>query len=420
MKKILVYTLITLSFVLVPIALLFDAAGHINPSNFAALAFGVTAYSVMALNLVLAARVRIIEQSLGGLDRVYFLHKWLGVSILVLAILHERIGIEVKGQGATSGLSKLAAEAAEFVFPMLILLGLISVIKRLPKLKFELPYNLWRWSHRIMGLIFAVLIFHQFFVKLPFDNNTLISSYLSWMGLFGLSCFVYSQTAPFLRRRPYQVVSVTRGPAATTIRLSALGKPIRNRAGQFAFVSFRRPGLREAHPFTISSDPSATEVEFSIKPSGDFTRNVREKVEVGDKAWIEGAYGRFETADADPKQIWLAGGIGITPFLAWADKLQSVDTRKIDLFYCVRDRPEAIGIDRLNAAASRVEGLNVHLHVSSEDGRMTAERLAAAADPVGASLWFCGPVQLRHAVLAGLKEIEKKPKSVHFERFEFR
>jgi predicted ferric reductase len=67
-----------------------------------------------------------------------------------------------------------------------------------------------------------------------------------------------------------------------------------------------------------------------------------------------------------------------------------------------------------------VPGFRLHLHVSSEEGRLDAETLAAKADPKGASLWFCGPVQLRKSLIKGLTAIGKAPKSVHFERFEFR
>jgi predicted ferric reductase len=37
-----------------------------------------------------------------------------------------------------------------------------------------------------------------------------------------------------------------------------------------------------------------------------------------------------------------------------------------------------------------------------------------------ASLWFCGPPPLRVALEKGLKQSGTRPRSVHFERFEFR
>ena len=115
-----------------------------------------------------------------------------------------------------------------------------------------------------------------------------------------------------------------------------------------------------------------------------------------------------------------AGGIGITPFLALADALPTDGADEIDLFYCVRTRDEAVGIERLEAVAQRMLRFRVHLHVSAEQGRLDAETLAATADPKGANFWFCGPAQLRQGLLRGLTALDKSPKSVHFERFEFR
>ena len=407
-------------FFFLPLYLLFDAAGHLNPTVFGGLCAGVGAFCLMSMNLVLAARPGILERWMGGLDKLYWVHKWTGAGALGLLFLHESVDLEVKGQGATSGLSELAAEAGELVYVPFLILGLASLIKRIPRVNFEIPYAWWRLSHRFMGLIFAVGVFHQFFVKLPFDNSVVISAYLTWMGIAALAAFGWSQAVPFLQRRRYKVTSVSREEGATVIRMAPEGRPLKRKPGQFALISFARSGLGEPHPFTISSHPGSDEIEFSIKPLGDFTRRLRDAVEPGDKAHLQGAFGRFSGARPGKRQIWLAGGIGITPFLALAGSLKEGDSAGIDLFYCVRNRSEAIGLDRLEAAARRVPGFRVHLHVSSEDGRMDAGKLAAKADPKGASFWFCGPVQLRKSLIKGLAAAGKSPKSVHFERFEFR
>lgn len=407
-------------FFFAPLYFLFDAAGHLQPAVFGGLCAGVGAYCLMSMNLVLAARPRVLERWLGGLDKLYWVHKWTGAGALVLIFLHEQIDLEVKGRGATSGLSELAAEAGELVFYPLLVLGLLSLFKRIPRLSFEIPYAWWRLSHRFMGAIFAVGVFHQFFVKLPFDNSTMISAYLTWMGIAALAAFAWTQAAPFLQRRAYKVTSVDRKPSATVIRLAPQGRPLKQAAGQFALISFARKGLTEAHPFTVSSQAGRDEIEFSIKPLGDFTRRLRDTATPGDTAYLQGGFGRFSGAKSGKRQVWLAGGIGITPFLALAGSLKADDNTDIDLVYCVRNRSEAIGLDRLEAAATRVPGFRLHLHVSSEEGRMDAEKLAAKADPAGAGLWFCGPVQLRKSILKGLSAIGKSPNSVHFERFEFR
>lgn len=413
-------TALLIIFFAVPLLLLFDAAGHLDPVIFGGLSAGTGAYCLMSMNLVLAARPGILERWMGGLDKLYWVHKWTGAGALVLIFLHDQVDLEVKGQGATSGLSELAAEAGDLVYVPFLILCLVSLFKRIPRLNIEIPYAWWRLSHRFMGLIFAAGVFHQFFVKLPFDNSAMISAYLTWMGVAALAGFAWSQAAPILQRRTYKVTAVERKDGATVVRMAPQGRPLQQSAGQFALISFARKGLGEPHPFTISSHAGSDEIEFSIKPLGDFTRRLRDTLEPGDTAHLQGAFGRFSGAKPGKRQVWLAGGIGVTPFLALAGSMKEDSTADVDLVYCVRNRSEAIGLDRLEAAARRVPGLRLHLHVSSEEGRLDAGKLAEKADPSGASLWFCGPVQLRKSVLKGLSEIGKAPKSVHFERFEFR
>ena len=49
---------------------------------------GVLAIVLMSLSLMLAARPRIVERWMNGLDKMYRLHKWLGIANLIVAAVH--------------------------------------------------------------------------------------------------------------------------------------------------------------------------------------------------------------------------------------------------------------------------------------------------------------------------------------------
>lgn len=49
---------------------------------------GTLALGLMSVAMVLATRPVFFEPWLGGLDKMYRLHKWLGVSALILAVTH--------------------------------------------------------------------------------------------------------------------------------------------------------------------------------------------------------------------------------------------------------------------------------------------------------------------------------------------
>ena len=411
--------------VLVPVALAYAAAGHLPGTTWPVIALGATALTLMAMNLILAARLPGFDALFGGLDQLYWVHKWTGMVILGAAFLHQQIKIATDGLEVTAALSRLAVDVAEVAFVALAVLSLISFFKRVPKfpkITWEIPYGLWRWSHRALGLVFVALAFHQAFVKAPFDSNVLLSVWLNAAALTGIAAFLWSQFGFLYRRHSYRVAGVDKHPAATIVDLEPVGKGLKVRPGSFAFVHFSSKGLREPHPFTVSQVRPNGGLQFSIRGLGDYTRHLRDVIAVGDTARVEGGYGRFHHHRGGPKQVWVAAGIGITPFLAWADHLKPGDADQIVLMYCVRNEAEGVALDRLRAAADRVPGFSLKLHMSDTDGRFDAGKLVSHL-PFGigqASLWFCGPAPMRDGLIKDLKAAGKAPRSVHFERFEFR
>lgn len=407
----------------VPLALTFAAAGHESARNLVALSAGTVAFTMMALNQALATRPPILERLLGGLDRAYALHKWLGAGVLGLVLVHTQVRFQQLGGVVPPGsLAETAVAVAKPAFYVLLALLLVSLFKRIPGLRFELPYGLWRQSHRLMGLVFLALVFHQFFVKAPFRSFDPIRLWLIAMSLLGVASFLYTLLGAPLRRRRYTVASVQHHPAATIIEASPVRRGLRPRAGSFAFLSVGRDGLREPHPFTLSRIGPDGAVQVAVRPLGDFTRRLRSRIQPGDRLWLEGGYGAFDPLRAGGKQVWIAGGIGITPFLALAEALNPRAHPDIVLFHSVATPDEAVGQDRLRAVAEHVDGFHVFLHATRDRGRLTA-RTVLESLPFRlseAELWFCGPAPMRKSLMAQFAKTGDRPARVHFERFEFR
>lgn len=421
--KILFWLIIGFIGVVAPLFLILLDAGRTGSTSLAALGAGACAFSLMAINLFLATRPRIIEKMAGGLDRIYQAHKWIGISLFPLLFIHAEVGMDIDGQIVSQGMAKTAVEIAEFVYwPLLALLG-VSWIKRFPRLSRDvLPYHIWRWSHRALGFVFIAIFVHQFFVKLPFNANATVAQYLNFMGVIGIMSFLYTQFLAPLRPRLFEVISVEKRPTATIITARPVKSGIRKRPGGFSVISFKQAGLREPHPFTVSRMGDLGEIEFSIRGLGDYTKRLRDKIKPGDAMTVEGPYGRFDYTTGERDQLWIAGGIGITPFLSFVDALDTDETRRISLLYCVRSREEAIGLERLEAAACRVGSFNFRIHESAKSGRLDAAELSAGLpfDLSSAGLWYCGPEGLRKSLLKSLRTLGKSPKSVYFEEFEFR
>ncbi len=411
--------------ILLPVALAFAAAGHLPGTTWPVIALGATAFTLMAINLVMAARLPGIDAMFDGLDQVYWVHKWLGMLILTCAFLHQQIKIATDGLQVMAAISELAIQVAEISFYLMVFLVLISFFKRvpkMPKITWEIPYGIWRQSHRLLGVVFLGIAFHQFFVKAPFDNNALLAYYLNGAAAVGAAAFLWSQFGFLVRRRAYKVTAVTKHPAATIVDLEPAGRGVSVRPGSFAFVKFSAKGLGEPHPFTVSQVRPNGGIQFSIRGLGDYTRHLRDALSVGDTAKVEGGYGRFHHHRGGPKQVWVAAGIGVTPFIAWADHLKPGDAEQICMIYCIRNEAEGVALDRLRAAAERVPGFTLKLHCSDTDGRFDAAKLVSYLpfEIAQASFWFCGPAPMREGLVKDLKASGKVPRAIHFERFEFR
>ncbi len=190
-------------------------------------------------------------------------------------------------------------------------------------------------------------------------------------------------------------------------------------AGQFAFVTFDdREG---PHPFTISSawhgDGS---LFFLIKGLGDYTSTLPATLKVGDLVKVEGPYGCFAFDDRMPRQIWVAGGIGITPFIARMQALADApDGKSIDLFYSTSVPDEAF-ISRVKLRAEQAH-VGLHIVVVAQDGRLTVEQICQQVpDWRSASVWFCGPAGFGQALRRDFVANGLSSEDFHHELFDMR
>ena len=396
--------------------------GALQPAGFFALRgamvqySGILAMGCMSLAMILAIRPRWPEAWFGGLDKMYRLHKWLGIGGLVVAIAHW---LWVQGPKWAVGLGWLerpprgprpAAEGIEQV-----LRGLRGTAEGLGEWAFYgtvlliaaaliplVPYRLFRKTHRLLAVAYLVLVFHTVVLMRPGYWATPLG--LSMAAL--LACGTVAAAVVLLGR-----VGAGLKAEGRIVRLHHYA-PLRvlegeidiphgwpgHKPGQFAFVT--TDAWEGAHPYTIASawNPASHRLTFVVKELGDHTRCLKETRRVGQRVEVEGPYGCFTFEDDRPRQIWVGAGIGITPFIARMKGLararaagsHAPPRQAVDLFHTTADySEEAIAKLRADAAAA-----DVRLHVLHDprDGRLTAERIRAAVpDWRDASIWFCGP-----------------------------
>lgn len=378
---------------------------------------GILAMGCMSLAMVLALRPRWPEQWLGGLDKMYRLHKWLGIGGLVLAVTHWlwsqgpkwAVGLgwlERPARGPRAPIDNaveqflrtqrgVAEGVGEWAFYAVVLLIVVALVR-------WIPYRIFYKTHRLIAVAYLVLVFHAVVL-------TQFSYWTTPLGLIMAGLLAWGTVAAILvllrrvgagRRVEGRIVSLHYYPELRVLEGEIdipKGWP-GHKAGQFAFLS--GDPTDGPHPYTIASawSPAEHRLTFITKELGDFTTTLRDKRYVGEPVIVEGPYGCLTFEDDCPSQIWVGGGIGITPFIARMKQLASARQsepgpsrpQEVHLFHSTADySEEAIAKLKADAAAA-----NVHLYVlhDKRDGRLTGERIRAAVPEWReASIWFCGP-----------------------------
>ena len=376
---------------------------------------GMTALIGMAFGQIIATRWPGIEALFGAMDQSYRLHKWLGIGSMVALLLHDIIDAEMTGLGAETLLVETAETAGEISLYALLILVVITIAT-------FIPYHLWKWTHRLIGLFFVMGAFHYIFILKPFANSDPLGIYMLAVCSLGTLAYIYTSAPIGLRRtRSYEVAEIRNEGSAMAIELKAKGRPIRHRAGQFAFFTFADMTTADPHAFTISNAPNDNDsLRLTVAPIGDMTSRLSSRLRVGQTVRVDGAYGRFGS-HARAAQTWVAAGIVITPFVALAQALET-NGPNVHLIYSVRTKDAAAHLGELEEIARRNPNFKITLWISSESGRLSAETLAEICGEELAStdILFCGAAQMRRDLQKGLVRFGVNPRKFHFEEFEIR
>jgi predicted ferric reductase len=400
---------------------------------------GVLAIGLMSVAMILAVRPVILENCLDGLDKMYRLHKWLGIGALVLALVHWLLAEAPKWlidlgllerparprrlmeydnvlQGFFASLHSPAEVIGEYSFYVVVALIAISLIKRF-------SYRFFFKTHRILAITYLLLVVHSIvLVRFDYWTNP-IGPVIALLMLAGSISAVIVLVRGIGKQRQVdaEVTAVRQYPEIgfLVVDMAMKGRWAGHRAGQFAFLTLHED--EAAHPFTIASAWEGDgRIQFVIKGLGDYTNTLAERLKVGQSARVEGPYGRFVFEGKNKRQIWIGGGIGITPFMAGMQSLaRIIGGRTIDLFHTTTILDERF----INGLKKSAEAANVNLHVfwDERDGFLTPGRLAEIVpDWKESDVWFCGPAGFGKALKKGLLEMGLDESQFHQELFAMR
>lgn len=381
--------------------------------------FGIAAWAV---NLVLASRIRPIERAAGGPEALYRLHRRVGALVVAMAAVHALfLTLHAWGRNA-SGIDLYLPSAGWSVFTGVIALALLIGFVAASFAR-RLPYQAFLLVQRLLGATFVLGAVHAFAVRGTAASSPTLLAYVGCLTAAGCASLAYRLVGGRLglARHTYTVREVNGlGDDVVEVVLVPVGPPLEFRAGQFVYATFHQEGIpREAHPFTIASAPGGTALRLAVKKLGDFTASVM-TLQPGARAQLEGPFGSFFLSRESPyPQTWIAGGIGVTPFLSWA---RSLDLPVLaDLYYCTPGKEQAHFLEELLQIADRYPTFRVIPMRKQTLGHLTAGDIEAVNPNASRGLVFvCGSAAMTRNLVSGFAALGASPERIHFESFDFR
>lgn len=355
--------------ILLPLILVAMIKGD-GPVSLLAQGFGLVSLSSLSVSLVLGCRSKWLDRFCGSLSLSYRLHHQIGLSVFIFLFLHVLM--------SAVPFSAVDATAVwDFLFDFhdpLIATGWGGIFLLLAGVLFSkrksLERNLWRWLHRflVLGLVISLAHFYFGFSKLNL-GEALVLIYLVCSTLVLLCHLFFPQ---FIRNRfGYKITEVKSLSSDTSeITMEPESKALQFMPGQFIFLSVQSArviGLTtEFHPYTLDSSPGERKIKVAVKALGDDSEKLTH-IQSGNRVIVEGPYGNLlVNTDRNRPQLWIAGGIGVTPFISYIRWWKSSATEAHDVYLILLERTARENI--FESEFSGLKGLKVKVHSDDQSG----------------------------------------------------
>ena len=186
--------------------------------------------------------------------------------------------------------------------------------------------------------------------------------------------------------------------------------------GAHVVVAMRDGALLRRNPYSLMSSPhdrSAYEISvLRVEQSRGGSAFLHERLRQGDTVTISQPINLFPYDVRGRKHILMAGGIGITPFMAMMDQMHR-EGSNFELHYAVRDRRHGAYWQELT---DRYGAHRVKIYVDAEKLFIPVEGLLCN-QALGTHLYVCGPSGMIDGVLGKATALGWPKQNLHYERF---
>lgn len=195
----------------------------------------------------------------------------------------------------------------------------------------------------------------------------------------------------------------------TTFRLEPTdkGKVMRHKAGQFLAFRLGSEGL--PRNYSISSEPNDVYYEITVKRDGVGSKWLHDHTVVGTSLPVAAPAGNFTLGAHTGEVVFLAAGVGITPFRSMLAEMDDDMRQRSRLIHAVRDGAHAMPLPKL--AAEEI------LLCEDSDGRIDMTAVLNNTNATTAHYYICGPRGFMQEVISSLSAAEVAQEHIHYEFF---
>lgn len=384
---------------------------------------GLIGLAMISSSMILITRLKIFEDYFGGLDKVYRFHHFFNSLGFILILFHPLVL-------AARYLNFSIQSAALFLLPgsywpqnagIVALAGLMLFL--ILSIFFEKnDYQLRKLSHKFLGFVYLFVLLHSFFMPSDISRNLPLRLYMLTLAILAIGAFVYrSLLAKWLvKKYEYVVDSVKLLPGKVVeIKMLPTSETLIYSPGQFIFISFNQAGIgKEAHPFSLASSGQDKKLIITVKALGNYTKKLV-NLKPGALAKIEGPFGRFSEAGKENyDQIWIAGGIGVAPFLGMARAIS--DSSRIDFYYCAQSPEEAPFVDELTQISATKNNFRfIPYFLCQQPCCLNAEIIQTMSKGLAnKKIFLCGPPAMMVSLKKQLFNLKVPRSSISSEEFQ--
>jgi dimethylamine monooxygenase subunit B len=187
-------------------------------------------------------------------------------------------------------------------------------------------------------------------------------------------------------------------------------------SGAHTVVSMQDGDHLRRNPYSLMGSPlDGSSYQISVlrtKDSRGGSVFMHDQVKAGSELTISQPVNLFPIDRRARRHILIAGGIGITPFIAMTTQLSREDI-PFELHYCMR----AEGLAAYWQELRKTYGHRIHAYFDDQKQVLPLDRLLNG-QPLGTHLYVCGPGGMIEWVLTSARDAGWPDENVHSERFQ--